>query len=85
MTTVTINGSVFPVRGRAAWETLSGHLQACGWYEAAAALEQWRSNRRMTNYWSVMAWPVAPIFGTHAGVQRSAFLMTVRDAGDGRP
>lgn len=50
MTTVTINGKLFPVKGEAARAAFISALSECGVSPATiAAFQEWRSMRRWTN------------------------------------
>ena len=49
MTVVSINGEMFPVKGRLNRKNFEATLHRCGYINAPAALVNWRKQRRQVN------------------------------------
>jgi len=68
MTTVTVNGTLYPVRGLLPRTAFYQTLMACGENDAAYYFDRWRQRRRWTNIGIVAGFPSVGAFWIAAGV-----------------
>ncbi len=88
MTTVTINGQTFNVKGSAARAQFMSVLNECKVNGAAVAVfNEWRSMRRWTNITGIVGacclWPVliaTPITASMAGERKTELVMLLQSA-----
>lgn len=89
MTTVTVNGKTFSVKGEAARAQFVSILAECGDNGiAAATFQDWRSMRRWTNISAVVGlccvWPVllaTPVTAVLAGEKKMDLIMLLQTSG----
>lgn len=89
MTTVTVDGQVFPVRGAAERMAFAETLHDCDAGAAVTPFDSWRRARRMTNVWSGLAlvtggWTLigTAVTAGKAGQMRDLMVQAINASGD---
>lgn len=84
MTSVSIDGRLYPVRGALARGMFQAELERCGLTEASRHFTQWRTMRRTTNVTAVVGLfvfqPVifaTPVCATSAGQHRQQMVLAL--------